>query len=136
MTTQNTADLLRLYKLRPTRQRVALAALLFDGTARHVTAETLHGQVKDMGITLSLATIYNTLHQFSESGLMREVVVEAGRSYFDTNTDDHHHFFHEHSGQLEDIPSDQINVAELPSAPSGTSVSRVDVIVRVSVSAD
>ena len=69
-------------------------------------------------------------------GFDEEVVVEAGRSYFDTNTDDHHHFFHEHSGQLEDIPSDQINVSELPSAPPGTSVSRVDVIVRVSGSAD
>ena len=122
--------------LRPTRQRIALAKLLFENEDRHVSAEDLHEEARAASVSVSLATIYNTLHQFSESGLMREVVVEAGRSYFDTNTDDHHHFFHEHSGQLEDIPSDQINVSELPSAPPGTSVSRVDVIVRVSGSAD
>ena len=122
--------------LRPTRQRIALAKLLFENEDRHVSAEELYEEARAAGVSVSLATIYNTLHQFTEGGLMREVVVEAGRSYFDTNTGDHHHFFHEDSGQLEDIPSDQINVAELPSAPPGTSVSRVDVIVRVSGSAD
>ena len=122
--------------LRPTRQRIALAKLLFEKDDRHVSAEDLHEEARAAGVTVSLATIYNTLHQFTESGLMREVVVEAGRSYFDTNTGDHHHFFHEDTGLLEDIPSDQINVAELPSAPSGTAVSRVDVIVRVAASTD
>lgn len=122
--------------LRPTRQRIALAKLLFEKDDRHVSAEDLHEEARAAGVSVSLATIYNTLHQFTESGLMREVVVEAGRSYFDTNTGDHHHFFHEDTGLLEDIPSDQINVAELPSAPSGTAVSRVDVIVRVAASTD
>ena len=122
--------------LRPTRQRIALAKLLFEKDDRHVSAENLHEEARAAGVSVSLATIYNTLHQFTESGLMREVVVEAGRSYFDTNTGDHHHFFHEDTGLLEDIPSDQINVAELPSAPSGTAVSRVDVIVRVAASSD
>ena len=122
--------------LRPTRQRIALAKLLFEKDDRHVSAENLHEEARAAGVSVSLATIYNTLHQFTESGLMREVVVEAGRSYFDTNTGDHHHFFHEDTGLLEDIPSDQINVAELPSAPSGTAVSRVDVIVRVAASTD
>ena len=122
--------------LRPTRQRIALAKLLFEKDDRHVSAEDLHEEARAAGVSVSLATIYNTLHQFTESGLMREVVVEAGRSYFDTNTGDHHHFFHEDTSLLEDIPSDQINVAELPSAPSGTAVSRVDVIVRVAASTD
>ena len=122
--------------LRPTRQRIALAKLLFEAEDRHVSAEDLHEEARAAGVSVSLATIYNTLHQFTESGLMREVVVEAGRSYFDTNTGDHHHFFHEDTGLLEDIPSDQINVSELPVSPAGTSINRVDVIVRVSGSYD
>tara|TARA_R110000868_G_scaffold11751_17_gene57425 strand:+ start:54765 stop:55196 length:432 start_codon:yes stop_codon:yes gene_type:complete len=117
--------------LRPTRQRIALAKLLFEGENRHVTAEDLHVEARTAGVSVSLATIYNSLHQFTEAGLMREVVVEAGRSYFDTNTGDHHHFFHEDSGALEDIPSDRINVSELPEAPDGKKVQRVDVIVRI-----
>ena len=118
--------------LRPTRQRIALANLLFEGENRHVTAEDLYGEARAAGVSVSLATIYNSLHQFTDAGLMREVVVQAGQSYFDTNTCDHHHFFHEDTGSLEDIPGDQINVSELPAAPAGKSVQRVDVIVRVS----
>lgn len=117
--------------LRPTRQRIALAKLLFEADNRHVTAEDLHAEARAAGVSVSLATIYNSLHQFTDAGLMREVVVEAGRSYFDTNAGDHHHFFHEDTGALEDIPSDRINVSKLPEAPDGKSVQRVDVIVRV-----
>ena len=117
--------------LRPTRQRIALAKLLFERNDRHVTAEDLHKQAITVGISVSLATVYNTLHQFTQKDLLREVVVDPGRSYFDTNTDDHHHFFNENTGCLEDIPSDQIFVSALPSAPQGTKVRRVDVIVRV-----
>lgn len=117
--------------LRPTRQRIALAKFLFEGENRHVTAEELHEQVRAAGVSVSLATVYNALHQFTDAGMMREVVVEAGRSYFDTNTGEHHHFFHEDTGRLEDIPRDDINVSALPDAPEGTSVRRVDVIVRV-----
>ena len=116
--------------------RIALAKLLFDNGDRHVSAEGLHEEARMADISVSLATVYNTLHQFTGSGLMREVVVESGRSYFDTNTGDHHHFFHENSGQLEDIPSDKINVTKLPAAPVGTAVSRVDIIVRVYDSTD
>jgi Fur family transcriptional regulator, iron response regulator len=118
--------------LRPTRQRIALAKLLFEGENRHVTAEDLHAEARAAGVSVSLATIYNSLNQFTEAGIMREVVVEAGRSYFDTNTGNHHHFFHEDTGSLEDIPSELINVSALPAAPLGKSVQRVDVIVRVS----
>lgn len=117
--------------LRPTRQRLALARLLFQGRDRHVTAEQLHGEAKSEEIPVSLATVYNALHQFTHAGLLREVVVEPGRSYFDTNVDDHHHFYFEDSGHLQDIPGEEVRLARLPEAPSGTRVDRVDVIIRV-----
>jgi len=124
-------DRLKSVGLRPTRQRLALARLLFEAGDRHVTAEQLHGETQAAKVRLSLATVYNTLHQFTAHGLLREVVVEPGRSYFDTNTTDHHHFFFELQGRLEDIPGDQVELARIPAAPAGTRVSRVDVIVRV-----
>lgn len=117
--------------LRPTRQRLALGKLLFDAGDRHVTAEQLHAEAADMGIAVSLATVYNTLNQFTESGLMREVVVAPGRSYFDTNVEDHHHFFYEDDGALQDIPRDAIALSAMPEAPADAEVSRVDVIVRL-----
>jgi len=122
---------LRRAGLRPTRQRVALARLLFGSEDRHVTAEQLHGEAAAAAIAVSLATVYNTLHQFTAAGLLREVVVEPGRSYFDTNNDDHHHFFCETTGKLQDIPGAALSVSELPLAPAGTEISRVDVIIRV-----
>jgi len=124
---------LRGVGLRPTRQRLALARLLFDQGNRHVSAEQLHGEVIDAAIRVSLATVYNTLHQFTTAGLLNEVVVEPGRSYFDTNVDDHHHFYFEDSGRLQDIPGNSILVNELPAAPSGTAIRRVDVIIRLGV---
>jgi Fur family transcriptional regulator, iron response regulator len=117
--------------MRPTRQRVALARLLFEGADRHVTAEQLHGEATSAAIRVSLATVYNTLHQFTTAGLLREVVVESGRSYFDTNVDDHHHFFCETTGMLQDIPGAAVMVSQLPGAPPGTEISRVDVIIRI-----
>lgn len=124
-------DQLRQADLRPTRQRLALAKLLFENDHRHVTAEALHEEAAAANVRVSLATVYNALHQFTAAGLLREIVVDATRSYFDTNTSDHHHFFHEGSGRLEDIPAERIVVSELPSPPDGTTVARVDVIVRV-----
>lgn len=117
--------------LRPTRQRLALGKLLFDAGDRHVTAEQLHVEAADKGIKVSLATVYNTLNQFTDSGLMREVVVAPGKSYFDTNIEDHHHFFYEDDGSLQDIPRDAIALAVMPDAPADAEVSRVDVIVRL-----
>jgi Fur family transcriptional regulator, iron response regulator len=117
--------------LRPTRQRLALARLLFENCDRHVTAEQLHGEAASAAIPVSLATVYNTLHQFTEAGLLREVVVEPGRSYFDTNNADHHHFFCEANGLLQDIPAREVTVSGLPLAPDGTEIRRVDVIVRI-----
>lgn len=124
-------DKLRRAGLRPTRQRLSLARLLFDRGERHVTAEQLHSEAEQSGARVSLATVYNTLNQFTDSGLLREVVVETGRSYFDTNTSRHHHFFDADSGELIDIPDDQLVFASLPSVPAGTRVERIDVVVRL-----
>src|SRR5260221_1896620 len=125
------AGRLRTVGLRLTRPRLALAQLLFDGDDRHVTADQLFVEASAASIPVSLATVYNTLNQFSTAGLLREVVVESGRSYFDTNTSDHHHFFFEGSGDLQDIPGEQVKVSDIPEAAAGTQVARVDVIVRV-----
>ncbi len=124
-------DRLRAAGLRPTRQRLALAKILFEGGDRHVTAEMLHAEVLNANVRVSLATVYNTLHQFTSCGLLREIVVDASRSYFDTNTSDHHHFFMEDSGDLVDIPGDDIIVSKLPAVPAGQQIKRVEVIVRV-----
>lgn len=127
----NALEMLRDARLRPTRQRLALARLLFERGDRHVTAEQLHGEALAAAVPVSLATVYNALHQFIGAGLLREVVVNPGRSYFDTNVSDHHHFFIEESGKLVDIPGDRIDVANVPAPPAGTAIRRVDVIIRV-----
>ena len=123
---------LKVAGLRPTRQRLALAALLFGGGSRHVTAEELHGEAAAAGVRVSLATVYNTLHQFSAAGLLRELSVDGARTYFDTNTGNHQHFYCEDDGQLTDIEGQSISVAGLPDLPPGAKLRRVDVIVRVS----
>jgi Fur family iron response transcriptional regulator len=122
---------LRSVGLRPTRQRIELVGLLYGVGDRHVTAESLHAEAVQAGVQVSLATVYNTLHQFTDSGLLRQVVVDALRSYFDTNTGDHQHFFVEEEGRLIDIPGEDIAVAGVPPPPRGMSVERIDVVVRV-----
>ena len=122
---------LRMAGLRPTRQRIALAELLFAGEHRHVSAEELHDEAFGARVNVSLATIYNTLHQFQEAGLLREVAIDASRSYFDTDTSDHHHFYLEDEQRVVDIPSTSIVINGLPEAPAGMMVTHVDVIVRV-----
>jgi Fur family iron response transcriptional regulator len=122
---------LREAALRPTRQRVALIGLLFRAGDRHVTAESLHAEAARAGVKVSLATVYNTLHQFTEAGLLRQVVVDGSRTYFDTNTGDHQHFFVEDDGALIDIAGENIAVAGVPPPPRGMSVERIDVVVRV-----
>jgi Fur family iron response transcriptional regulator len=122
---------LKTVGLRPTRQRLALARLLFEGGDRHVTAEALHGEALAHKVRVSLATVYNTLHQFTAAGLLREVVVDPGRSYFDTNTSEHHHFFFQDSNELRDIPGHQVKLERLPDPPPGTVIGGVDVVIRV-----
>ncbi len=126
-----TLNRLRDAGLRPTRQRLALGRLLFEGGDRHVTAEALHDEAQKAGCGVSLATVYNTLHQFTQANLLREVVVDSARTYFDTNIGDHHHFFIEEHGTLMDIAGDCLTVAGVPDAPMGTNIDRVDVIVRL-----
>ena len=122
---------LRMAGLRPTRQRVALAELLFGGPHRHVSAEQLHAEALGARVNVSLATIYNSLHQFREAGLLREVAVDASRSYFDTDTSDHHHFYLEDEQRVIDIPSSAIVIQNLPEPPRGMDITHVDVVVRV-----
>jgi len=122
---------LRAAGLRPTKQRVALANLLFGQEDRHLTAETLHDEAHRAGVRVSLATVYNTLHQFTQAQLLKQVAVEAGRSYFDTNVHEHQHFYVEDEGMLIDIPGASIEVAGVPAAPKGMSIDRVDVVVRL-----
>ncbi len=123
--------MLRRAGLRPTRQRVSLGWLLFAKGDRHVTAEILYEEATRARVPVSLATVYNTLHQFTEAGLLRELAVDGSRTYFDTNTGDHHHFFIEGDEVLMDIPGPGIAVGDLPQAPRGMEIARVDVIVRL-----
>jgi len=118
--------------LRPTRQRLSLAGLLVgDGQDRHVTAESLYASVLKSGEKVSLATVYNTLRAFCQAGLMREIMVDGAKSYFDTNMSDHPHFYWEDSEELMDAPSDQLEICRLPEAPEGAEVSKVDVVIRL-----
>ncbi len=118
--------------LRPTRQRLALAELLVgDGHNRHVTAESLFAAAQDTGEPVSLATVYNTLRAFCDAGIMHEITVDAGRSYFDTRMDDHPHFYWEDDNRLSDAPADELELARVPAAPAGAEVTRVDVVIRV-----
>lgn len=118
--------------LRPTRQRLALAALLVgDGTNRHVTAEGLHDAVLGTGDRVSLATVYNTLRAFCDAGLMQEVTVDGSRSYFDTRVDDHPHFYLEEDGSLRDAPAAELQIKALPGVPDGYEIAKVDVVIRL-----
>lgn len=125
------AERLRLAGLRPTRQRLSLAAILFGAGDRHVSAETLHQEALAARINVSLATVYNTLNQFKAAGLLREVAFEGDRTFFDTNTSNHFHYFLEDTGQLVDIGTADLEVLGLPQPPSGTEIDRIDIIVRL-----
>ena len=122
---------LRTAKLRPTRQRIALAALLFRAGHRHVTADDLQRDAEAANVTMSLATVYNTLNQFADVGLIRRVAVEGGRTYFDTDAGDHQHFYVEGENRIIDVPSGSVRVGELPAPPPGYRIAHVDVVIRV-----
>jgi Fur family iron response transcriptional regulator len=129
---QQLVSRLRDAGLRPTRQRQSLGKLLFSGADRHVTAERLHEEAMRAGVPVSLATVYNTLHQFTAKGLLREVAGEGAKTYFDTNTTQHFHFYHEEEGCLTDMPVDQTLIDNLPPPPEGMKVTQIDVTVRIS----
>ncbi len=122
---------LRQAGLRPTRQRKALAGILFGKGDRHISAEVLYEEARAAGVPLSLATVYNTLHQFCACGVIRAIAVDTARTYFDTNTGDHHHYFLEATNEVIDIPEGTLRVENLPLPPNGMVVSRVDVVVHI-----
>ncbi len=118
--------------LRPTRQRRVLAALLVgDGHDRHFTAESLFAAAQNAGQSVSLATVYNTLAAFCEAGLIREIMLDGSKSYFDTRTDDHPHFYWEDQGRLTDAPAEELCITRLPDAPEGAEITKVDVVIRL-----
>jgi Fur family transcriptional regulator, iron response regulator len=123
--------MLRQVGLRPTRQRMALGWLLFGKGDRHLTAEMLYEEASRATVPVSLATIYNTLHQFTDVGLLRQVAVDGSKAYFDTNVTAHHHFFVEESNELLDIPGADVIVGKAPTPPEGYEIARVDVVVRL-----
>jgi Fur family iron response transcriptional regulator len=123
--------MLRQVGLRPTRQRMALGWILFGKGDRHLTAEALYEEATRAKVPVSLATIYNTLHQFTEVGLLRQVAVDGSKAYFDTNATAHHHFFVEGEDELLDIPDAEVLVGKTPTPPEGYEIARVDVVVRL-----
>lgn len=124
-------DKLRVAGLRPTRQRVALGTILFGGGDRHVSAEQLHVEAESAGEYVSLATVYNTLHQFKRAGLVRELAIEGSKTFFDTNVSNHNHFLIETDGRVMDIPGDCIRVDGVPQPPPGMRISHIDVVIRL-----
>jgi Fur family iron response transcriptional regulator len=124
-------SMLRDVGLRPTRQRMALGWILFAKGDRHLTAEMLYEEATKAKVPVSLATVYNTLHQFTDVGLLRQVAVDGSKTYFDTNVSDHHHFFVEGENELVDIPSAEVVVGNTPNAPEGYEIARIDIVVRV-----
>ena len=123
--------MLRGVGLRPTRQRMALGWILFAKGDRHLTAEMLYEEASKAKVPVSLATVYNTLHQFTEVGLLRQVAIDGSKTYFDTNASDHHHFFVEGDNALVDIPGAEEMVTKTPAAPAGYEIARIDVVVRL-----
>ncbi|PCI85567.1 MAG: transcriptional repressor [Hyphomicrobiales bacterium] len=131
MPIEDIPEFLRNVGMRASKPRVQLSELLFGGEGRHVTAESLYEEAIHTKIKVTLTTVYNTLNQFSELGLLREIAVDGNRTYYDTNTSNHHHFYNENSGQLYDIDSDDLKVIGLPTPPNDQNIWRIDVIVRL-----
>src|SRR5215217_6133748 len=124
-------SMLRDVGLRPTRQRMAVGWILFSKGDRHLTAEMLYEEATRAKVPVSLATVYNTLHQFTDVGLLRQVAVDGSKSYFDTNASEHHHFFIEGEDALVDIPEADVLVKQMPRPPEGFEIARIDVVVRL-----
>ncbi|MEK1890724.1 MAG: iron response transcriptional regulator IrrA [Phyllobacterium sp.] len=122
---------LRFAGLRPTRQRIALASLIFSKGDRHLSAEELHEEAQSANVPVSLATVYNTLHQFTQAGMLRILAVEGAKTYFDTNVSDHHHFFVEGANEVIDIPDGSAMVGHLPPVPDGMEIVNVDIVIRL-----
>jgi Fur family iron response transcriptional regulator len=131
MTDKPLTERLRTAGLRPTRQRIALGGLMFEHGDRHFTAEMLHEEAVRDGFPVSLATVYNTLHQFTEARLIREIAVEGSKTYFDTNTSNHYHYFVESEGRLMDVETSESPLVKAPEPPEGYEITQIDVLVRL-----
>ena len=124
-------EMLQAAGLRPTRQRMALGWLLFGKGARHLTAEMLYEEATLAKVPVSLATVYNTLNQLTDAGLLRQVSVDGTKTYFDTNVTSHHHFYLENNHELVDIPDPHLVLSKMPDVPEGYEIARVDMVVRL-----
>ena len=124
-------ELLKNVALRPTKQRIALTKILFQENNLHVTAEQLHSEAIRKGYKISLATVYNALNSFKEAGIVKQVLVEPGKIYFDTNTESHHHFYIEETGELVDVPDDECQIVSLPLIPAEYTVNQVEITIRL-----
>jgi Fur family transcriptional regulator, iron response regulator len=125
------SDLLRGAGLRPTRQRMMLGRLMFAKGDRHVTADMLYTEAHAAGIPVSQATVYNTLNQFTQAGLLRRIGPDGSRSFFDTDTSVHPHFFVDGEDILFDVPEPSVLLERVPAPLPGHEISRVDVIVHL-----
>ena len=117
--------------IRPTKIRRAIAGLLFDGRDKHVTVEDVIDMAKSAAIKTSVASVYNTLNQFASAGLLRRVVIDQGKAFFDTNLGAHHHFYFEDEDRLEDIDEQSVIVQNLPKTPDGRKIKSIDITVRI-----
>ena len=128
---ENLRARLRQIGLRSTRQRMAIGHILFSKSHRHVTAEMIHAEATQAKLQVSLATVYNTLHLFTEAGLLRQIAVDASKAHFDTDNSDHHHFFIENQDKLMDISGAEMVIGRTPNPPEGYEIARIDVLVRL-----
>ena len=129
----NTIETLRTSGLRPTKQRVQLAKFLFDRDKTfHFNVEDLHKTINlKNNKKISLATIYNTVHAFKNAGYLKEILIKNNKSFFDTNTEVHHHFFDEKNNLLTDVSAEEISIKKIPSPPAGKFIKQVEVIINI-----
>ncbi len=133
---QNTeiVNKLRSSKLRPTKQRIKIAELLFNRLKTfHFTIEDLNKNLnkKDNSENISLATIYNTIDAFKKAGHLKEILTNNNTSYFDTNISSHHHFYDDQTNELTDINFNDVEVTKVPHAPKGKKIKDVEVIISL-----
>ena len=122
---------LKLYGLRPTRARTRIGMMLLN-KPKHLSAEQVHEKLKQKGYTISKATVYNTLNAFSECGIVREVTIDPSRTYYDSTTTPHNHFYNVDTGQLMDIASDDMSVENIPRLPDNTQIQDLEIVVKIS----
>ena len=123
-------EMLEQRGIAPTEQRMEIARLLF-GRHQHLSAEQILAQLSTSSARVSKATVYNTLNLFAETGLVREVVIDSTKRFYDSNPDPHHHLFHTDTGRLEDVAPARVQIGELPGLPASMEILGVDVVIRV-----